>query len=275
VHGRHVIVEHIDSSQIHLWLAFFDEITDPRLLGEYQRLLSREELQRQQRFYFERDRHRYLVTRAMVRTVLSKYADVGPRDWTFAVNPYGRPSIAAERAAPLGLQFNVSHTDGLAIMGITRGRALGVDVENVRTQRAAVEFADRFFAPDEAAALRALPASEQPQRFFEYWTLKESYIKARGLGLSVPLDCFSFKLSTDARAQLTVVPEEDGRADRWCFWQLRPSPTYLAAVCAESGDDQAMRIVTRRIVPGSAQPSDFQQLPLTLPEEDVAPERKG
>ena len=85
----------------------------------------------------------------MVRTVLAKYAAVAPRDWTFTLNAYGRPSIAVAHSVARGIEFNVSHTDGLVIMGVTRERALGVDVENVRAQRAALEMADRFFAPDE------------------------------------------------------------------------------------------------------------------------------
>lgn len=248
MHGRHAIVERIDSSQIHLWLAYPGEITDLRLLAEYRALLSEDELAKQVRFHFARDRHRYLVTRALVRTVLSKYAEVEPRDWRFEVNEYGKPSISVEHAQGRGIEFNVSHTDGLIIMGVTHERALGVDVENVLTQRAAPEVADRFFAPDEVAALRALPVPEQPQRFFEYWTLKESYIKARGMGMSIPLDCFSFRLSAGARAQLTVDPARDDRFDRWCFWRLRPRTEYLAAVCAEA-HGQSLRMVLRRIVP--------------------------
>ena len=120
MHGRHVIMEQLDSGQIHLWLAWLGEITDSRLLAEYRSLLSEEERQRQMRFHFERDRHRYLVTRAMVRTVLSKYADVAPRDWRFAANDYGKPSIAAEHTEARGIEFNLSHTDGLVVLGVTR-----------------------------------------------------------------------------------------------------------------------------------------------------------
>jgi 4'-phosphopantetheinyl transferase len=78
-------------------------------------LLSQEEQRQQLRFHFERDRHRYLVTRAMQRTVLSKYVGIAPRDWRFTSNDYGRPSIAAEHAAARGLEFNLSHTDGLVV----------------------------------------------------------------------------------------------------------------------------------------------------------------
>ncbi len=240
-------MEQIDSLQIHLWLTFLDEITDPHLLGEYRLLLSDAELRQQARFRFERDRHRYLVTRAMVRTVLSKYVDVALSEWRFVSNAYGKPSIAAEHAAAAGIEFNVSHTDGLVVMGVACERVLGVDVENVHAGNVDIQIADRYFAAAEVAALRALPREQQQQRFFEYWTLKESYIKARGMGLSIPLDRFWFQLSVGARAQL-IDPADGDRADRWSFWQLVPDPARLAAICAERRD-QSLRVVTRRLVP--------------------------
>jgi 4'-phosphopantetheinyl transferase len=246
VHGWHAIVEHIDSSEIHLWLAYPDEIKDPRLLAEYWRLLSGEELQRQQRFYFERDRHRYLVTRAMVRTVLSRYAGVAPRDWEFVVNAYGRPSIAAKLAATRWLEFNVSHSQDLVIMGIARARAIGVDVESVLPQRAALEVADRFFAPAEVAALRALPSEQQHRRFFDYWTLKESYVKARGMGLSIALDRFAFHIEDPTRIWLAIDPTLGDQAGRWTFWQLQSGRDYRGAVCAERRGEERLELSTMR-----------------------------
>ncbi|MGH8238717.1 MAG: 4'-phosphopantetheinyl transferase family protein [Steroidobacteraceae bacterium] len=225
-------VEQIDSGHIQLWLAYLGEITDPRLLAEYRVLLSEEELQKQRRFCFERDRRRYLVTRAMVRTVLSKYADVVPRDWKFAVNPCGKPAIATGQVAARGLEFNVSHTDSLVVLGVTRECALGVDVENVRARQVDMEIADRYFASEEVAALRALPCEKQPLRFFEYWTLKESYIKARGMGLSIPLDRFAFHLEESGRIGLTIDASLGDLPERWRFWQFQLEPGHLAAVCA-------------------------------------------
>lgn len=249
VHGWHAIVEHIDSSQIHLWLAFLDEITDPCLLREYRRLLSKEEVQQQQHFYFERDRHRYLVTRAMVRTVLSRYADVEPGEWRFTVNAYGKPSIDVAHAAARKIEFNVSHAGGLVVLAVAHERALGVDVENVRSQRAAVEIADRFFAPEELQALHALPKAEQPQRFFEYWTLKESYVKARGMGLSIALDRFAFLMEDRAQIRLTIDRRLGDNPERWAFWQFEPAPGYLLALCVARSDDVASSLRLARVVP--------------------------
>jgi 4'-phosphopantetheinyl transferase len=231
-------MEQLDSGQIHLWLAWLGEITDSHLLAEYRSLLSEEERRQQMRFHFERDRHRYLVTRAMVRTVLSKYADVAPRDWRFAVNEYGKPSIAAEYTQARGVEFNLSHTEGVVVLGVTRGRVLGVDVENVRAREVDLETADRFLAPAELAALRALPSQQQQRRFFDYWTLKESYVKARGMGLSIPLGSFAFCLEDPARIQLTIDPSLQDSAERWLCWQLQLGRGYLMALCAENREDK-------------------------------------
>src|SRR5688572_6815584 len=146
-------MEQIDSGQVHLWLAYLDEITDARLLAEYRLMLSEEEQRRQFRFHFERDRHRYLVTRAMQRTVLSRYVEIAPSAWRFTANGYGRPSIAPEHETARGIEFNLSHTDDLVVMGVTRERLIGVDVENSRTREVDIEIADRYFAAEEVLAL--------------------------------------------------------------------------------------------------------------------------
>src|SRR6185436_4436818 len=179
-------------AEIHRWLAFYDEIADERLHAAYRELLDAAEREQEPRFYFARDRRRYLVTRALVRTVLSRYLSIDPRACIFSTNAYGRPEIVNAEGREAGLSFNLSHTHSLIVLGVTTGRALGVDVENVRDREASIAVADRFFAPQEVAALAATPADRQQYRFFEYWTFKESYIKARGMGLSLPLDKFGF-----------------------------------------------------------------------------------
>jgi 4'-phosphopantetheinyl transferase len=251
VHGWHTILERLDSSQIRLWLAFPDDVTEPPLLDEYRQLLSPEELRRHQRFHFERDRHRFLVTRAMVRTVLSKYAEAPPRDWRFDVNVWGRPSIARGHGPASGIDFNVSHADGIVVLAVALGRVVGVDVENVRTQRVDIEIADRYFAAAEVRALRALPREQQQRRFFAYWTLKESYIKARGAGLSIPLDRFAFDLEDSARITLTVDLSLRDSAERWACWQVQLGDDYLAAVCAEQHSGVQLALSSPHLWPES------------------------
>ena len=235
----------LSPADIHLWLASYDEIADEQLHAAYRELLNPAEREQEPRFYFARDRRRYLVTRALVRTVLSRYAAVDPKDWVFGANAYGRPEIVNAEGA--GLSFNISHTHSMIVLGVTKERALGVDVENVVSREAAINVANHYFAPPEVATLNAAPQHEQHFRFFEYWTFKESYIKARGMGLSLPLDKFSFHYRDPRAVEIAIDPELADEPARWQFWQFQPTPEYLVAVCAERAG--APRLTVKSAVP--------------------------
>jgi 4'-phosphopantetheinyl transferase len=243
----------LSPAEIHLWLAFYDEIPEQRLHSAYRELLSPEERERESRFYFARDRRRYLITRALTRTVLSRYAPVRPEEWAFSANPYGRPEIVNAQAGEAGLSFNISHTHSLIVLGVTRDRALGVDVENFHAREAPIDVAGRFFAPREVASLAAAPPARQQYRFFEYWTFKEAYIKARGMGLSLPLDGFSFHYPNDRTVELAIQPELADEPARWQLWQFRPRPEYLVAICAERVGSQPSSFTVRQTVPLSSE----------------------
>lgn len=234
-------------SEIHLWFVFCDGITDSSLLRRYRDMLSADERERERRFVMPRSRHRYLLTRALLRTTLSRYAAVSPSDWSFQTDRHGRPSIANRITEIASLSFNISHTEDLVLLGVTRACALGVDVESVRPRTPTLELAERYFSPLEARDLRAAPSQEQHERFFRYWTLKESYIKARGLGLSIPLDQFAFRIR-GSKLTLQVEEQLGDRADRWRFWLLRPCADHTTAVCVERASG-AQALVIREVVP--------------------------
>lgn len=238
-----------DAANIDVWLAYYRDISDAQLHAEYRSLLTEEERGKEFRFYFPDDQRRYLVTRALVRTVLSRYLDVAPTQWRFENNRYGRPAISNLSNAECGLCFNISHTKGLIALGITRGRELGVDVENVRTREVSIDIADRFFARPEVDELASVPRERQQDRFFEYWTFKESYIKARGMGLSIPLGQFSFHYPHERAVNLAIDPQLGDDAGRWGFWQYRPTTEYLLAVCAERRAGNVPSVTFRSTVP--------------------------
>ncbi len=238
----------LDFREIHLWCAYFDEIGDEALLSEYRTLLNGTERQQERRFAFPRDRRRYLVTRALVRVVLSGYAPAAPQGWTFEAGRYGKPAIANGRGWAKEISFNISHTDGLIVLGVTRRHALGVDAESLRTRERPIELADRFFAPEEAQALRLLPGQQQGRRFYEYWTLKESYIKARGKGLALPLDRFCFTLS-ERSVEVSIHPDLRDLPSNWRFWQLELAPDLLAAICLRRAGDEVPKLRVMKIVP--------------------------
>lgn len=243
--------ERLAASEHHIdvWLACYPEISDSHLHAEYRRLLTEEERGKEFRFYFPDDQRRYLVTRAMVRTVLSRYLDVDPTDWRFANNEYGRPAISNLSHAECGLCFNISHTRGMIALGVTQRRELGVDVENIRTRDVPLAIADRFFAAAEVEELATVPPERQQDRFFEYWTFKESYIKARGMGLSIPLGKFSFHYPHERAVHIAIDPQLRDDAQRWSFWQYRPTAEHLLAICAERRAGNPPSLTLRRTVP--------------------------
>ena len=175
-----MVVNDLPANAVHVWWADPDVIVeDPRCID----LLCASEIDQLAKFRFDHDRVLYLATRVMVRTTLSRYASVSPRAWRFASNAYGRPSI--DPISPL--KFNLSNTRGMIVCAIADDLEIGVDVEDV-TREAPLDVATHYFAPIEVANLRSVAPREQAKRFFDVWTLKESYIKARGLGLTIPLD---------------------------------------------------------------------------------------
>jgi 4'-phosphopantetheinyl transferase len=237
-----------DSRRIDLWCTYISEVGDDSLLSRYDELLAADERVRQARFHFAKDQRRHLVTRALVRTVLSRYAAVRPEDWVFSAGTRGRPAISAPQTAAQ-LEFNISHCADLVMLGVTSGRTLGVDAESTESRAFAIDGLDRYFAPEESAALLSLPPDERRRRFFELWTLKESYIKARGMGLAIPLDAFRFEMTGEQGLALHMRPELGDSPALWRVWQLGLRPEYLAAVCAARGESSPPRIVVREIVP--------------------------
>lgn len=217
---------------VHIWLSPYDQ--GEAALRTMQALLDQTELARGRAYAAEDDRRRHVVTRALVRSVLSRYAGVAPAAWRFAANPHGRPFIAAP-AESGGLRFNVSHTRGLIALAVSRHRELGVDVECLDGRQVSPRMAQRFFSAREALAL-AQPVAGGPaaaqRRLLQYWTLKEAYVKARGQGLNFPFDRFSVDVEDEA-LRLSIEPALDDDPARWYLAQCQPAPGYLLALCAE------------------------------------------
>lgn len=231
----------------HLWCARPDGFTDPAELARYRALLTDDERARIDRFRFARDRHTCLITRILARVTLSRYCDVPPARWRFGTNDHGRPEIATPAST---IRFNLSHTNGLVVCLVGRGREVGVDVERLERVSRWLDLSDRFFAPPETAALRSVDASARPTRFLEYWTLKESYIKARGLGLAIPLDGFSFDLPVGAPDDIGIrfTPPVDDTAARWQFTHERLGRDHLVATAVERDGPVPVRIIRREAV---------------------------
>jgi 4'-phosphopantetheinyl transferase len=197
-----------------------EALDDPARRAAALALLTDEERERIARFHFERDQRLHLAARALLRRSLSRRAPVPPGAWRFRAGPHGRPEILAP---PSPLRFNVSHTRGLAMVAVVARRDVGVDVERI-PEAAPLDVVDRCFAPPERAAVRGAPPGEQGRRFAEIWTLKEAYVKARGLGLSLDLGAFAVD-----PAPPRMVRGAD--AGEWQLELLAPTYGHRAAVC--------------------------------------------
>src|SRR5262249_10649456 len=147
------------------------------------------------------------------------------------------------------LPFNISHTRSLIMLGVTRDGAIGGDIENIRAREAPLEVASSFFAPDENTTIEAMPAGMRSLRFCGYGTLKESYIKAKGKGLSIALKDVRFDLSRSSDIEAHFCPDLDDNPSQWKIWQLRPTEDYVAAVCVQRLERVRRELVMRRIVP--------------------------
>ncbi len=237
------------TGEIHLWVAPYEEIDDDNLHAAYRELLSPEELAQEPRFYFSKDRRCYLVTRALVRTVLSKYVNLSPREWAFSRSAYGRPEIENTSVQGERLSFNLSHTSSMIVLAVSRQRALGIDIENYHRRKGTMDLARRYFAAQEAGALSQAPGHQLQCRFFEYWTLKEAYVKARGLGLSIALDKFSFSYPAAGKIEMFAEPDLGDDCRRWQFWQFKLDPGYLIALCAERRASGNECLTIRRAIP--------------------------
>lgn len=155
----------------------------PERQAELEALLSPEERARAALFHFAPDSTRFIVCRGNLRELLSVHLAVPPTAIELVRNRYGKPETA-------GVHFNVSHSGNLALIAISRTRVVGIDIERVNRAFAHEKIPERFFAPTEVRALRALPEADQLKAFFTIWTRKEAYIKALGEGLSHPLASF-------------------------------------------------------------------------------------
>lgn len=229
-------------------------------LRELADALSADERERCKRFVFAYDRRDFAAAHALVRRTLSMYGDLLPFEWRFDTSSHGKPVIVADQSSTLA--FNVSHTRGLVACAVAYSTHLGVDVESITESAARRDIAARYFSAAENRRLDAYPPHDYARRFVEFWTLKESYVKAIGTGLHHPLDTFSFALEGECGIQFDA-PRETALVG-WQFALAAPAPGYCLAVAvlcasarqryritlqnADSTDDM-LRAPTRESIP--------------------------
>ncbi len=235
---------------LRLWYAYPGDLADPAAAEACAALLNEAERARAARFHFDRHRREYLATHALARIALSHAHPLPPQEWRYSVNAYGKPSPLPES----GVRFNQSNSTELAICLVSSPSAagasrslppeavpeVGVDVEALSRAEEIVRLAPDVFSGAELKQLDELPAVSRPNRAISLWTLKEAYIKARGVGLLLPLRAFSFVFGDAQKVRLEVEPGVDEDPDRWRFFLLNHASHRIAMVvdAAVSGELQ-------------------------------------
>jgi 4'-phosphopantetheinyl transferase len=223
----------LSADEVHVWRSRLD-LPASQLL-HLRQTLAADELGRVARFRYQADRDRFIAARGLLRTILSRYLDLEPGGIRFSYGPFGRPAlVAAAGLSDYGaLDFNLSHSGYIALFALAEGRRVGVDLERIDGKVEWEPLAERFFSAREKEALQALPPDVRRRAFFACWTRKEAYVKARGQGLSLPLDRFDVSVTPGGGAMLLATRDEPRQAARWVLRDLAPGPGYAAALAVE------------------------------------------
>jgi 4'-phosphopantetheinyl transferase len=231
------------TDSLHVWLTETESVPRDRL-PDFRQLLSPEELARHDRFVFEKDRNLFLIARAHLRNVLSQYADVSPDAWQFRSSPLGRPEIANTSYGP-PIHFNLSHTRGLVASVVSGLAEIGIDAEHCDRLLDHQRLARSTFSRQEADAIERASETDRPLLFFQLWTLKEAYSKARGRGMSLAFDRFGFDITASGiTAHLDDLSED---AAGWHFEVIRPTREHQVAIAARFPAGHHPSIDTRRL----------------------------
>lgn len=210
--------------EVHVWHAGLD--VDPRTRAALAAHLDDAERERAARFRSDHDRRRFELARGLLRLLLGGCCGVGPAGVRFAYEARGKPRLAAPESP---IDFNVSHSGERVVVALSRATPVGVDVETIGRAVDAAALAARFFAPEEAAALAALPEAERRLAFLRVWTRKEAFVKAHGGGISAGLGSFGVSLSPTEPRLLFTRPDPS-EARRWTVHDLPVGPGHVAAL---------------------------------------------
>lgn len=233
---------------VYVWFTLVDEIQEEELLSEYRSILSTEELKKLERFRFTKHQKRFIVGRALVRTVIADFIGIKPEIVKFKTNGFGQPSLDLTNGQPQ-LKFSLSYTEGLVAVAIIVEQDIGIDIEKTDVEINFLDIALNYFSPIEAKDLLKLPEEHARPRFFQYWTLKESYLKAKGTGLTSALNEFSFTFEGHDQDQIILHPLEPGNRDRWMFKLLDLSPCHKGALCVSRDFVNSFEVSITKIVP--------------------------
>ena len=230
----------LHKTDVHLWVIPLD--IDPQEREKLVTLLSPEEKKRAEKFYFDRDRNRYIVARARLRTLLGQYLSVQPQRLIFGYNVFGKPFLVSPVFRET-VQFNLSHSHDWGLIGITTAGPIGVDIEKIKSSIEADTIGKRFFAKGEVEVLSAAPSSKKLDIFFSCWTRKEAFIKAIGKGLTFSLQDFEINPRPEEKYPKLqfLKPSAEGE-NLWKLFAFEPVDGFKAAVAVRSQKAPVFRV---------------------------------
>jgi 4'-phosphopantetheinyl transferase len=220
----------IDPNTVHIWRAHFQ----PTLISkrEFLERISKEEIERAQRFIRQSDRDRYIFSHGLLRSLLGAYVECAPQQFVFETKQHHKPFLVSPYCGN-DIRFNLSHSEDMVLIAVTRGVEVGVDVEHIRKIPDALQIVNSTFSVDERKFLNSLPPGDFEESFFAYWTSKEAFLKGIGKGLSYPLDKFSISFLSKESESLVYIHDDQGNALCWKIIQISPGPGYSGALALE------------------------------------------
>ncbi len=216
----------LKKNEIDLWLISTNDYLDN--LDNFFIILSEDEKLRANRFYFEKDKNNFIITRGILRILLGKYIVQDSNKVVFKYNDYGKPIILNNN-----IQFNLSHSKNLVLYGFSKNLKLGVDIEFMREKVSYNNIAERFFSDYERQSLNSIPEPLQKEAFFNGWTRKEAYIKLKEKGLSIPLDSFDVSIIPEERPLLIDSRDDDIHFSNWKLFDIKTFKEYKAALITD------------------------------------------
>ena len=220
----------LDLNEVHVWKSSLE--VSYNVVNHLKDVLSADECDRAKRFHFEKDCRHWIVGHGILRLLLGRYLNVEANELQFVTNDYGKPSLI-QPPHEARLHFNLSHSGEIALYAFAYDRPVGIDVEHMKGSLDYEEVAAHYFSSYECSVLRALPPSLREEAFYTCWTRKEAYIKARGIGLSQPLDKFDVSLTPSEPAALLADRSEPEAPGSWSLYTLAPEDRYAGALAVE------------------------------------------
>ena len=217
-------------NEVHVWRACLSQ--PHAYIHQLRDVLAADEQVRAARYSSVRMRAHFIIVRGLLRTIIGRYRGLDPQQLRFQYGVHGKPALAVEDGGDM-VRFNVSHAHELVLIAVTRDHEVGIDIEFVHRRRAERQIAERFFSAQEVAVLRALPEHMQHEAFYHCWTRKEAHVKARGIGLALPLNRFTVSVSPEEPAILIDTLDDPSGMASWTLEMIAPGCGYVAAIAVE------------------------------------------